>query len=168
MAHARDNFLAWVRNAHAMEEQAITMLTAQVRRIENYPELKERFEQHLRETQAHAQELADLLERMSGGKSTLKDLAARLAATAQGFGGIFTNDEIIKAAIASYAFDHVQIGTYRVLIAAADEVDEFEAKAIFERMLAEETAMAQWLEANLDAITRVFLMRDERDLQAKR
>jgi ferritin-like metal-binding protein YciE len=43
-----------------------------------------------------------------------------------------------------------------------------EAKAIFERILAEEVAMADWLEANLDAITRVFLMRDERDLMAKR
>jgi hypothetical protein len=29
-------------------------------------------------------------------------------------------------------------------------------------------SMARWLEDNLDPITRVFLMRDERDLQAKR
>jgi ferritin-like metal-binding protein YciE len=62
----------------------------------------------------------------------------------------------------------MEIASYKVLIAAADELDEMEAKTVFERILGEEIAMANWLEANLDAITRVFLMRDERDLMAKR
>ncbi|KKX30690.1 DUF892 family protein [Rhizobium sp. LC145] len=169
MTHARDNFIAWLRDAHAMEEQAITMMTAQSRRLENYPDLRNRIEQHLIETRAHAEVLEDLLGRFAaGGASTLKDIAGKLAATAQGLGGIFTSDEVIKGAMASYAFEHVEIASYRVLIAAADELGEIEAKAVFERILEEEIAMADWLEANLDNVTRVFLMRDERELQAKR
>ena len=55
-----------------------------------------------------------------------------------------------------------------MLIAAADELDEPEAVAVFEHILSEEEDMAEWLNDNIDSITRIFLMRDERDLQAKR
>ena len=170
MTHARDNFLAWLRAAHAMEEQAITMLTAQSRRIESYPEFKARIETHLEETMRHAQVLKEMLDRYSGtnGVLVLKDMAARLAAKAQGVGGMLTSDEVVKGVMNSYAFSHLQIAQYRVLIATADELDEHQAKSVFEGILSEEVAMAGWLEANLDTITRVFLMRDERDLMAKR
>ncbi len=170
MTHARDNFLAWLRAAHAMEEQAITMLTAQSRRIESYPEFKQRIDDHLAETILHAQALKDMLDRYSGTGSVLvlKDMAARLAAKAQGVGGMLTSDEVVKGAMNGYAFSHLQIAQYRVLIATADELDEHHEKDVFEAILAEEVVMADWLEANLDMITRVFLMRDERDLMAKR
>jgi ferritin-like metal-binding protein YciE len=168
MTHARENFVAWLRTAHAMEEQAVTTLAAQARRIESYPDLKARICAHLEETRNHAEELKLLLERFSGGAPTLKDFTAKIAATAQGVGGMLTSDEVIKGMIASYAFEHTEIATYRVLIAAADELGDGDATALFERILGEEVAMAEWLGENLDGITRVFLMRDERDLLAKR
>lgn len=170
MTHARDNFLAWLRAAHAMEEQAVTTLTAQARRIETYPDLKARVELHLRATIEHAAMLKKLLDGYSASGSVLafKDFAARLTAKAQGVGGMLTNDEVVKAMMAAYSFQHLEIATYKVLIAAADELEELEAKSIFEAILAEEVAMAEWLDANLDVVTRIFLTRDERNLMAKR
>ncbi len=168
MTHARDNFIVWLRNAHSMEEQAITLLSVQARRIENYPDLKEKILAHLEETRGHAERLAGLLDRFPGGASPLKDIAARIAATAHGVGGMLTSDEVIKGVVSAYAFEHTEIATYRVLIAAADELGEEEMKAELESILSEEVAMAGWLEGHLDEITRVFLMRDERDLLAKR
>ncbi len=170
MTHARDNFLAWLRAAHAMEEQAITMLTDQARRIESYPDLKERIVQHLEETRSHAQAVKELIDHFAGvsGVLILKDMAAKLAAKTRGVGSMLTSDEVVKGAVTSYAFEHLEIAHYRMLIAAADELDEQAAKLVLERILADEVAMAGWIEANLDAITRVFLMRDERDLLAKR
>ncbi len=170
MTHTRDNFLAWLRAAHAMEEQAITALSAQSRRIESYPDLKARIVSHLHETEQHAQALKELLDHFAGAGSVsaIKDIAAKLTAKAQGVGGMLTSDEVVKGAMAGYAFEHMEIASYRVLIAAADELDEIGAKAVFERILAEEVAMADWLGANLDTLTRIFLMRDERDLMAKR
>ncbi len=168
MTHAKDNFIAWLKSAHAMEEQAITMLTAQTRRLENYPDLKARMLQHLEETKNHAEVLQTLLNNLSGAPSTLKDIAGRIAATVQGIPGLLMSDEVVKFTAAAYSFEHLEIAFYRMLITAADELGETEAQAIFEKILAEEVAMATWLEDNLDPITRVFLMRDERDLQAKR
>jgi ferritin-like metal-binding protein YciE len=168
MTHSADHFLAWLRDAHAMEVQAIALLRTQIGRIENYPELRAGLEDHLVQTEAQAQALQQLLDRQPGGGSMLKNVAGRLSATAQGVTSLLSGDEVVKAAMAAYTFEHSEIATYRVLIAAADELADTEALAVFEKNLAEEVAMATWLEGHLDVVTRLYLMRDERNLQAKR
>lgn len=40
MSKIEENLMAWLRNAHAMEEQAETMLTALAGRTGDYPEVK--------------------------------------------------------------------------------------------------------------------------------
>lgn len=167
--HMKDHFAAWLRDAHALEKQALTMLTSQAKRLQNYPELKERIEAHILKTQEHLRLLQGLLDALpSGGSSLVRDLTGRLAGTAQGLGAVLTSDEVVKGAMAGYAFEHMEIAAYRVLIAAADELGEVDAKAVFERILEEEIEMADWLAGNLDDTTRLYLLRDERDLQAKR
>jgi ferritin-like metal-binding protein YciE len=44
MTASQDRIEQWLRDAHAMEEQAETMLTAQASRLENYPDLRRRIE----------------------------------------------------------------------------------------------------------------------------
>ncbi len=44
---AQENVMDWLRDAHAMEVQAEQMLTSTAKRLENYPELKARIEQHI-------------------------------------------------------------------------------------------------------------------------
>lgn len=53
----RENLMNWLRDAHAMEQQAETMLNSQSSRLEHYPVLKERIDQHIRETQGQQQRL---------------------------------------------------------------------------------------------------------------
>lgn len=167
MTHARDHYANWLRDAHAMEEHGLAMLTAQSRRLQNYPELKLRIDRHAEETRRHLQVLQGLFDQ-AGSNSLLKDTAGKVAARIQGLSGVFTSDEVVKGAMAAYAFGHVKIATYRVLIAAADELGEAEAETVFEAMVEEETAMVEWLAGNLGETTRLFLIRDERELQAKR
>jgi ferritin-like metal-binding protein YciE len=54
MSKIEENFMAWLHNAHAMEEQAVTMLTSFASRTRDYPEVKTRVESHLAETQTKA------------------------------------------------------------------------------------------------------------------
>ncbi len=45
-----EHYHDWLRDAHAMEKQAESMLESMASRIDNYPELRARIEQHLNET----------------------------------------------------------------------------------------------------------------------
>lgn len=168
MTHARDHFATWLSDAHAMELHSAALLKAQMGRLENYPDLRERMQQHLAETEQQAEQLRRLMERAPGAQSVFKDVAGRLTAAAQGVSGIFSADEVVKVCMNAYTSKHSEIATYKVLVAAADELGDAKAVAVFETILAEEKAMAEWLEFYLDGVTRLYLIREERDLLAKR
>ena len=69
MASAEERLMEWLRDAHAAEEQAETMLRGMAGRIENYPDLRARIEQHIGETQRQAKLVRGCIERRGGGTS---------------------------------------------------------------------------------------------------
>lgn len=161
MATIEERLMEWLRDAHAMEQQAETMLSSLASRIENYPDVRAKIETHLAETQRQATMLEDCIRRRGGDTSTLKDLAAKFVAFGQGMSGIFADDEIIKGAMASYTFEHMEIAAYRVLIAAADQAGDQETSVVCARILREEEEMARWLSENIASLTQKYLGREE-------
>ena len=162
MATADEHLTDWLRDAHAMERQAETMLTSMAGRLEHYPDLKGRIEQHVQETRRQAEQLESCLERRGVGASTFKDFAGRMAAMGQGVTGMMASDEVVKGAMAGYTFEHLEIATYRTLIAAAEAAGDGQTKAACESILAEERAMADWLEEHLPAVAQRFIALDEK------
>jgi ferritin-like metal-binding protein YciE len=161
MATAEERLMEWLRDAHAMEEQAITMLTSLAERIENYPEVKAQVEAHLEETRRHEADIRACIERRGGGTSLLKDLTGKVVATGQGLSGMFVSDEIVKGAMASYTFEHMEIASYTVLVSTAEAVGDMETREVCHRILQEELAMAERLQTALPFITRKYLNREE-------
>ena len=158
--NAKDNLLDWLRDAHAMEMQAETMLKAQASRLEHYPDLQRRIEQHITETQGQAQALQSRIEALGSDTSAMKDMGGKAMAAMQGFGGMFATDEVIKGSMASYAFEHFEMSAYLALIEAARVVGDAETERVCQDILQQEKDMAQWLEQNLPATTRRFLELD--------
>ncbi|MET4700655.1 ferritin-like metal-binding protein YciE [Constrictibacter sp. MBR-5] len=157
MATAEERLVEWLRDAHAMEEQAEKMLRDTASRIENYPELKARLESHASETHRQAELLEGCLKRRGASASTMKDLTGKLTALGQGLSGMFVTDEVVKASMASYTFEHMEIAAYRSLIATAEAAGDHETKQICQQILAEEEAMASWMGENISSITRRYL-----------
>lgn len=167
MTHVQNHFDVWLRDAFSAEGQSITMLTSQAKRIQNYPDLKARVEDHLAETEVQQELLRGLLER-SAGPPLIRTVAGKLGTAAQGISGMLAGDEIIKGAMATYIFEQGEIASYQVLLATADELGDTQAQDVLAGIMEQEVAMANWLHEHLDVLTRIYLMRDERDLQAKR
>jgi ferritin-like metal-binding protein YciE len=169
MAELKDNLLDWLRDAHAMEQQAEQMLKAQASRIEHYPKIKARIEQHLQETLGQQKLLVGCIERLGGRPSAMKDAMGKVMAFGQAAGGAFNSDEIIKGAIAGYVFENLEIATYTALISAAQIVGDTETVRVCEEILPQEEAMAKWILENLPELTEEFLVRDATpDVEAKR
>ncbi|RUW00084.1 MULTISPECIES: DUF892 family protein [unclassified Mesorhizobium] len=166
MSESREWLIQWLRDAHAMEEQAETMLSGQLGRLESYPELSERIRAHLAETKEQARRLKSCLDGLEEGSSTLKDAGGKLTAMAQSISGVFAGDEVMKGSLASYTFEHMEIASYTILMAAAEAVGEAEIARVCEQNLREEEAMAEWLKANLPQVTETFLARADADSES--
>lgn len=161
MKAAEKRLLEWLRDAHAMEQQAEQMLKAQANRIEHYPDIKQRIEQHIEETIGQAKQIESCIARYGESTSTIKDTAGKMTAMGQAVGGMFSGDEIIKGAMASYTFEHMEIASYKILIATAEEAGDVETKQVCEQILKEEEAMASWLAEHMPQTVHQYLQRDE-------
>lgn len=169
MAEIRDNLIDWLRDAHAMEQQAEHMLKAQASRIEHYPQLKSRIEQHLEETLGQQNLIEGCLARYDTKASVAKDLMGKMMAFGQAAGGAVNSDEIIKGAIAGYVFENLEIATYTTLRAAALAAGDTDTVRVVDEILRQEEAMAKWLLNHLPELTDDFLARDATpDVEAKR
>jgi len=164
---AEENLMDWLRDAHAMEEQAEKMLSGTADRLKNYSVLKERILAHLDQTRIQARQVRDCIRRRGGDVSVVKDLTARITAAAQSLSGLFVSDEVVKAALSSYTFEHMEIASYRILIAAARVAGDEETQRVCEAILVEEEAMAAWLLEQLPVITQDFLARQQAEVTAK-
>jgi ferritin-like metal-binding protein YciE len=151
-----------LRNAHAVENQAIELLERQVGRLEDYPELRARMQDHLAESRMQAQRLDKLLAGLDTSASTLKDLALSFIGNVAAVAHAPASDEVIKNTLANYAFEHYEIATYKTLIILADAVGHTNAIELLGQSLAEEEAMAQWIDDHLKDTTLTFLARSER------
>ncbi len=163
MSESREWLVQWLRDAHAMEEQAETMLHGQLSRLDNYPELSDRIRLHIEETREQAARLKACLDGLDEVSSTMKDVGGKLMATAQSLSGMFAGDEVMKGSLASYNFEHMEIASYTILIADAQSLGEMEIARVCEQNLREEVAMAEWLQKNLPSTTEQFLSRTEMD-----
>jgi ferritin-like metal-binding protein YciE len=161
MASAEERLMEWLRDAHAAEEQAETMLSGMARRIENYPDLKARIEQHIGETQREAELVRGCIERRGGSTSTIKDASAKMVGLGQAMSGMFVGDEVMKGSIACSAFEAMEIASYRILIGTARQVGDEETARTCEQILQEEEAMASWLQQNLPTLTQQYLTREQ-------
>ena len=169
MATPQENLLNWLRDAHAMEQQAEKMLKAQSERLEHYPQLKARIDQHIEETLGQQQLIDQCLARLGGSSSPLKDMGGKLMAFGQAVGGSLMSDEVIKGAMAGYVFEHMEIASYTALIAAAKEAGDSETQTACEKILPQEIAMAEWLLEHLPQLAQAFLrLSADPDKEAKR
>jgi ferritin-like metal-binding protein YciE len=95
MAEARESLAAWLRDAHAMEGQAITLLETQIDRLESYPEAIPRLKQHLAETRDQQAKVERCLQALGEDTSTLKDAAMKVGANLQGMMHMMSSDEVL-------------------------------------------------------------------------
>lgn len=158
---ANEHLNDWLRDAHAMEQQAEKMLQAQAERLEHYPDLRARIVQHIEETRWQQSVLDAALTRRGISNSVIKDLGGKLAAFGQAVGGMTTSDEVVKGAMAGYVFENLEIASYTALIAAAQVVGDSETQAACEQIIVQERAMAAWLLEHLPQVTQAFLARAE-------
>lgn len=167
MSQPREHLLDWLRDAYAMELQALEMCQRQVERIENYPELRSRIAQHVSETKDQITKLDKCFSILDERPSAIKSAMGWTVGNLQAAGGVFMPDEIVKGSMASYVFENFEIAAYTILITAAEKANEPEIARICRAIREQEQDMADWLKDHLPGTTDMYMHRDSLDQRAK-
>ena len=155
-SETRSIFIAALRDAHAMENQALSIMEPQISRIEKYPQVAQRLQQHIHETEGQMARLEKLLDDLGDDTSTLKDMVLSSAGSMTAIGYSMVGDEILKTAFANFAFENYEIAAYNSLLVIAALGSFPDALPALQANLDEEIAMADWLNANIRAVTIEF------------
>lgn len=155
---AREVFVAGLKNAHAMENQALSIMQPQLNRLENYPELSAMLDPHIRETEGQLTRLEEILDSLSEKASGLKDTMLSASGSMAALTHSAAPDEVVKNSLANFAFEHFEIAAYRSLITTAELAGVQSALPLLEQNLDEERRMAERIDQSLAPTTERFVM----------
>jgi ferritin-like metal-binding protein YciE len=159
---ARDLFIVGLRNAHAMESQALELMERQSERLGDFPEVQQQARAHAEDTRRQMQRLEECLQSMNESHSTAKDTAMSMFGNMMALSHAAAGDEILKNTFANYAFEHYEIAAYKSLIALAQDCGETRAVTPLETSLREEERMAHWIGRNIESVTRLYVSWEQR------
>lgn len=155
--NVRDAFVVGLKNAHALENEALSIMNRQLERLTDYPELHARLRQHVDETNRQIQRLEQILGSNEESHSSLKDTVMSAAGNIASMLHAPAEDEVLKNTFADLAFEAYEIAAYKSLIAMARSGGDTQSVALLEESLKEEEAMAAFLDQNVDKVTMRYL-----------
>ncbi len=155
-----------LRNAHAMEQEALQLMRRQVERLEHYPEVAKRLRAHITETERQAERLQKIMDRHETSSSTMKDLALQMMGNMAALSNAFAGDEILKNSFANQAFEAFEIAAYKSLIALAEKQGDKKALPLLKASLREEEQMLAWSDKNIQKVTMNYVRREEMEKEA--
>lgn len=164
----RESLIDWLRDAHAMEQQAATVMQTHADRIQHYPEFKRLLEVNAEESRLQSDRLRLCIESLGGSTSIIKDVTGKLIGLAQTISGYFAEDEVVKGVLALYTFKHYEIGSYRILLSTAHMLNETEIATLVGEHLDRELELSDQLEEHLGEVASIYLAREKLQVKASR
>lgn len=143
---AREKLIAWLNDAHAMEQALVETLERHAQDAKDDPQVKARIEQHVEETREQAETVRGCIESLGGEVSGAKEVFGKMFGAMQGMMNRPMGDTMVKNALADYATEHYEIACYRALIEASTQLGETAVATQLGTILEQEVAMAQFLE----------------------
>jgi ferritin-like metal-binding protein YciE len=134
--------VSYLTDAHAIEEQSVKLLEKGPK-LAGVPALGTIYEQHRQESLEHQRLLEVELEKRGVSPSTIKDGALRLGALNWGLFFQAQPDTPAKLAAFSYAFEHLEIAAYELLLRVAQRAGSTEVEGLAGHVIGEERAAAE-------------------------
>jgi ferritin-like metal-binding protein YciE len=158
-------YIAGLHNAHAMETQAIQIISRQLERLEDYPDMAAKLRQHLAESEAQRTRLDEVLATLEEKHSMLKDTALGFMGNMMALAHTPAPDEVVKNTLANYAFEHFEIAAYKSLITISETLGHSTGASAARASLAEEEAMADWIADHIGSTVLQFMGLKDVDLK---
>ena len=148
---------AWLKDAYAMEMALVPVLENHAKDAKDYPEFRDRIQEHVEQTKHHAELVKQCLNRLGEQPSAVKSMIGDLTGLVQSVATGAFQDELVKNSLTDYATENFEIASYSALAAAAQELGDTETERVCEEIMTEEQDMADWLDEHLpEAVTNVM------------
>ena len=155
-ASAQQQLVKYLTDAHAMEEQSVQLLE-KGSGIAGDEEIARIYRAHLMQSQEHREHILKRLEAHGESPSKVQDLAMKAGALGIGGVALAAPDTPVKLGAAAFAFENLEIASYRFLRRLADRTGDAETVSVVDRILEQEEAAAELGAGTFDRALEVTL-----------
>lgn len=156
----RDKLVKYIEDMYALENHIVEQLDQQVKQTTKFPEVQARIQQHLDQTQQHRARMEERLSAYNKKPSAMKGALSNMMGNVMGAVGGTRPDSLAMTARDDYAVEHMEIGSYLLLIATAQAYGDTATVQACEANLRDEVAMANWLESQIGMVALLDLQND--------
>ncbi len=149
-----------LEDVYALEAHLVQVLSDHAKDAQDEPQIRQKIEQHLRETELHRDRIEQRLNALGGSKPGFKAAVSNIMG--QVIGGVSgaRANVLAKNARDEYASEHMEIASYVELITLAQAVGDQDTVRTAQLNLRDEVAMQQWLIQQLPETTLKGLQRE--------
>jgi ferritin-like metal-binding protein YciE len=160
-----DQLVKYLTDAHSIEVQALVQMRS-APGMAGDAQLAEAFRRHLAETERHEQLVRERLEARGASPSRIKDVVMAVGGKAFVLFARSQPDTTGKLTAHALSYEHLELAAYEELIRVAERAGDHETAEVARRIRDEEAAMADRLEASIDAAVEASLReKDAGDLE---
>ncbi|MGH2517202.1 MAG: ferritin-like domain-containing protein [Ktedonobacterales bacterium] len=156
----QEKLVTYLEDAYAMEHQIEETLEHQVKATKMFPDIQAHIQEHLNATKQHKMRMEERLGAYNKKPSGMKDLLSRMTGNMAGVMGGSRPDSLAMTARDDYMIEHLEIGSYELLIATAQAFGDTATVQACEANLRDEVLMANWLESQLGQTAILSLQQD--------
>jgi ferritin-like metal-binding protein YciE len=142
-----------IEDAYAMESHLVQVLQDHAKDAQNEPMMRQKIEQHLRETELHRDRMEQRLSALGVGRPAAKSSLSSMLGQMIGSVAGSRTASVAKNARDDYASEHLEIASYLELITLAQAVGDQDTVRAAQLNLRDEISMQQWLAQHLPEAT---------------
>lgn len=154
--NAQGELVKYLTQAHAMEEQSIKLLEAG-QSIAGDEEIARIYRAHLMQSQEHERYISERLQAYGESPSKLQDAAMKGGALGIGGLAVASPDTPVKLAAAAFAFENLEVASYKLLRSLAERAEDTETVSVVDRILEQEEAAAELVAGTFERALDVTL-----------
>jgi ferritin-like metal-binding protein YciE len=153
----RSIYATALKNAHAVELQALQIMERQVERLERYPEMETILRRHIDETHQQRDRIEEALNAIAESPSALKEGVLGFMGNMAALAHAPAQDEILKNSFANHAFENYEIAIYTSLLTITEAAGQTRFVSAFETSLKEEQNTARQILEIVGPTTQRYL-----------
>jgi ferritin-like metal-binding protein YciE len=158
MNRPQAQLVTYLTDVHALEQNALATLKTATDLVDNAA-LRQAIQEHLGETEEHERLIGERLKAYDKTPSALKDIAQKGGALLSGALAKLAPDTSAKLLAQAYAFEHLEIASYRMLRVAAERATDPDTVKVAEHILLQEEQAAEKLESLIEQVAADDLQR---------
>ena len=153
---AEEQLVKYLTEAHAMEELSAELLERGAG-IAGDEEIARIYRAHQLQTKEHKEHILKRLQAHGKSPSKVGGLAAKAGALGVGGAALASPDTPATLAAAAFAYENLEVASYRMLHTLAERAGDTETVSVVERILEQEEAAAELVAGTFDRALEITL-----------